>query len=98
MLEEYTTEDQIFIVRFFFFLWARGLNAIHILQEKFSVYIGKCLLRKAVHNCVEKFPQGRSKVADDARPGAEMAQTAVKRLLYCGFRSTGKAMGQLYQC
>jgi hypothetical protein len=29
------------------------------------VYGGKCLLRKAVHNWVEKFSQGRSKVADD---------------------------------
>jgi transposase len=27
------------------------------------------LPRKAVHNLVEKFSQGRSKVADDARPG-----------------------------
>jgi transposase len=28
----------------------------------------KCLSRKAVHNWVEKFSHGRSKVADDARP------------------------------
>jgi hypothetical protein len=35
----------------------------------FPVYDGKCLLHKAVHNGVEKFSQGRSKVADDARPG-----------------------------
>jgi transposase len=27
------------------------------------------LSRKTVHNWVEKFSQGRSKVADDARPG-----------------------------
>jgi hypothetical protein len=27
------------------------------------------LSRKAVHNWVKKFSQGRSKVADDARPG-----------------------------
>jgi hypothetical protein len=32
-------------------------------------YGGKCLSRKAVHNWVEKFSQGRWKVADDARPG-----------------------------
>jgi hypothetical protein len=30
--------------------------------------------------------------------GAEMAETIVKRLLCCGFRRTGKAMGQVYQC
>jgi hypothetical protein len=35
----------------------------------FSVYGGKCLSRKAVHNWVYKFSQARSKVADDARPG-----------------------------
>jgi hypothetical protein len=34
----------------------------------FSVYDGKCLSRKAVDKWVEKFSQGRSKVADDARP------------------------------
>jgi hypothetical protein len=32
-----------------------------------------------VHNWVEKFSQGRSKVADDARPGAEVVETTVKR-------------------
>jgi transposase len=35
----------------------------------FLVYDVKCLSRKAVQNWVEKFSQGRSKVADDARPG-----------------------------
>jgi hypothetical protein len=30
--------------------------------------------------------------------GAEVAETTVKRLLCCGFRRTGKAMGQMYQC
>jgi hypothetical protein len=35
----------------------------------FSVYGGTCLSRKAVHNWVEKFTQGCSKVADDARQG-----------------------------
>jgi hypothetical protein len=28
----------------------------------------------------------------------EVAETAVKGLLRCGFRRTGKEMGQLYQC
>jgi hypothetical protein len=64
----------------------------------FPLYSGKCLLRTAAHNWVEKFSQERSKVADDARPGAEVAETTVKRLLRCGFRRTGKAMGQVYQC
>jgi hypothetical protein len=56
------------------------------------------LSRKAVHYCVEKFSKGRSKVADDARPGAEVTETTVKRFLCCGFRRTGKAMRQVYQC
>jgi hypothetical protein len=30
--------------------------------------------------------------------GAEVAETTVKRLLCCGFRRSGKAMGQVYQC
>jgi hypothetical protein len=64
----------------------------------FPVYCGKCLSRKAVHNGFDKFSQGRSKVADDARPGAEVTETTVKRLVCCGFRRTDKATGQVYQC
>jgi hypothetical protein len=30
--------------------------------------------------------------------GAEVARTTDKRLLSCGFRRSGKAMGQVYQC
>jgi hypothetical protein len=37
-----------------FFLWTKGLNAKHIREEIFPVYDEKCLLRKAVHNWVEK--------------------------------------------
>jgi cell division FtsZ-interacting protein ZapD len=33
----------------------------------FSVYGGKCLSCTAVHNWIEKFSQGRSKVANHAR-------------------------------
>jgi hypothetical protein len=56
------------------------------------------LSRKAVHNWVEKSSQGRSKVADDAWPGAEVVETTVKKLLCWGFWLTGKAMWQVYQC
>jgi hypothetical protein len=73
-----------------------GAKDIH--KEMFPVYGGKCSSRKAVHNWVDKFSEGRWKVADDARPDAEVAKTTVKRLLCCGFRRTGKAMGQVYQC
>jgi hypothetical protein len=39
VLEEYTTEEQHFPVRF---LWAKGLNAKDIHKEMFPVYGGKC--------------------------------------------------------
>jgi hypothetical protein len=88
VIEKCTTEKQSSVVRF---LLTKGLNEKYIHKETFPVYGGKCLSRKAVHIWVEKFSQGRSKVADDAQPGAEVAET-------CGFRRTGKAMGQVYQC
>jgi hypothetical protein len=92
---ECISEEQRSVVRF---LWAKGLNAKDTDKEKFSVCCGKCLLRNASHNWVEKFSQGRSKVGDDARPVAEVAETTVKRLACCGFQRTGKAMVQVYQC
>jgi hypothetical protein len=45
----------------------KGLNEKDIHKEIFPVYGGKCFWGKVVHDCVEKFSQGRSKVADDAR-------------------------------
>jgi hypothetical protein len=68
-----------------------------IFRKKCFLFAVESVCRvKRVHNLVEKFSQGRSKVADDTRPGAEMIETTVKRLLRCGFRRTGKAMGQVY--
>jgi hypothetical protein len=93
ILEECTTEEQRSVVRF---LCAKGLNAKDIHKEMFHVYGEECLSRKAVHNWVENSSQGRSKVADDVRQGAKMAETTVARILCCGFRRTGKAMGQVY--
>jgi hypothetical protein len=51
----------------------------------FPVYVGKCLSHKTVHNWVEKFAQGRSKVADDARPGAEVTRQQSKDFCAAGF-------------
>jgi predicted NodU family carbamoyl transferase len=73
-------------------MWAKGLNTKDIYKKMFHVYSGKCSSRKAVHKWVEKFSQGRLKVADVARLCAEVAETTVKGLLCCGFRRTGKAM------
>jgi hypothetical protein len=67
------------------FLCAKGLNAKDIHKEVFPVYAGKCLLRRAVHNWVDKFSQGRSKDTDDAQPGADVSEATVKRLLCFGF-------------
>jgi hypothetical protein len=89
----YTTEEQSSILRF---LWTKWLNAKYILKEMFYIYGGKCLSRKAVHNRVEKFSQGRSKATENTWPGAEVAETAVERLLCCGFRRTDKAVGLVY--
>jgi hypothetical protein len=58
------------------FLWAKGLNARDIHKEMFPDYGGKCLSCKAIHNWAEKFSEVRSKVADDARPGVEVAASS----------------------
>jgi hypothetical protein len=81
-----------------FLLWEKEHNAKDIIKEMFRVYGGKCSSCKAVLSWVEKFSQGCSKSTDNARSGAQMAETRVKILLCYGFRSTDKAMGQVYQC
>jgi hypothetical protein len=48
-------------------LSTKGLNAKDSDKEMFHVYGGKCLSRKTVHNWVEKFSEGRSKVTDDEK-------------------------------
>jgi hypothetical protein len=50
VLEVCTNEDQRSVVRF---LWAKVLNTKNIYKEMFSVYGGRCLSRKTVHNWVE---------------------------------------------
>jgi hypothetical protein len=77
VLEGYNTEEQSYVVCCFA---SKGFDENDIDKEMFPVFCGKCLPRKAVHNSVEKYLQGRSKDADDARSGAEVAQTTVKRI------------------
>jgi hypothetical protein len=50
-----------------------------------------------VHNWVENFSQGRSKVAHDETEGG-IGWDDTRKTLCCWFRLTGKAMGQVYQC
>jgi hypothetical protein len=95
VLEACTPKEKRSVVRF---LWAEGLTAKDIHKEVFPIYSGKCFLCKAVHNWVKNLSQGHLKVADDAQPGAEVAETTVKRLLCCGFQHTNKAVGQVYHC
>jgi hypothetical protein len=70
-------------------LRSKALNAKDIHNETFPVYGEKCLSRKEVPSWVQKFSQASSKVADDVRPGAEVAATTVKDLS-CGFQRTGR--------
>jgi hypothetical protein len=51
VIEEYTTEKQRLLCAP---LWANGLNAKYIHEEIFSIYGGKCLSHKAVHNWMTK--------------------------------------------
>jgi hypothetical protein len=67
VLEECTTKEQRSVVHFF--LWTKWLKAKDIHKKMFPAYSKKCMSHKAVHNWVEKFSQGRSKVADNVRPG-----------------------------
>lgn len=52
VLEERNTEEQLSVVRF---LWAKVLGTKDVHKEMFPVYGRKYLLRKAVHDWVEKF-------------------------------------------
>jgi hypothetical protein len=77
------------------FLWKeKELNAKDIHIEMFPVYGGKCLSRKAVHSWVANVWL----MTKTLKLGSEVVETTVKRLLCCGCRRTGKAMGQAYQC
>jgi hypothetical protein len=49
VLWECSTEEQYSVVRF---LWAEGLTAEDIHEEKLLIYGGKCLLHKVFHNWV----------------------------------------------
>jgi hypothetical protein len=49
-------------------LWVKGHHAKDVPKEMFPVYGGNCLSCKVVYKLVDKFPQGRSEVTDDARP------------------------------
>jgi transposase len=65
MFEECATKEQPSVV--LFFMGKR--TQCEVYSQRNISCLWWCLSRKAVHSWVEKFSQGRSKVADDARPG-----------------------------
>jgi histone-lysine N-methyltransferase SETMAR len=85
-------------------LWAKGLNAKDTHKEMFHVYGGKSLSRKAVHNWVEKFSQGCSKVAADARPirpvktATEVTVQRVEELIRADKRITTDSVATALGC
>jgi hypothetical protein len=60
-LKECATEEQRSVM---LFLWSKGLNEKDFYEEIFSVYGGKCLSHKAVHNWVERHGK---RFADDKK-------------------------------
>jgi hypothetical protein len=66
VIEKYTTENSVLL---FVFLLGKRLHTKDINKDKSPVYGEKCLSHKAGHKRVDKFSYGRSKFADDARPG-----------------------------
>jgi hypothetical protein len=55
------------------------------------------LLLGTNHGCITINPN-QSVLFCNRNGGAEVAETIFQRLICCGFRRNGKAMGQVYQC
>jgi hypothetical protein len=66
------------------------------------MFIKKCFLFTVGSVCrVKRFITGQQTIRwwrTGWNGGAEVAETTIQRLLCCGFRRTGKATGQVYQC
>jgi hypothetical protein len=86
MLEEYSTEEQRSVVPF---LWVKGLSG------KGYSYVYVSCLRWEVF-IADREIQGRSKVADFARPAAEVTETIVKKTSMLRYSCTAKATGQVF--
>jgi hypothetical protein len=65
VLEWCNTEEQRYVVRFY---GQKDTVQMMFIKKMLPVYGGKSMLRKRVHNLVENFSQGCSKLADAARP------------------------------
>jgi hypothetical protein len=71
------------------FLWAKGLSAKIFMKKYYLFAVGSV--------CRVKFTFGGKHFADDEEAETEVLKW-LRKLLCCGFRRTGKAMGQVYQC
>jgi hypothetical protein len=74
----------------YFLLWGKELTAKDIYIEIFRVYGGKCLSRKEIHSWVDKFSQGRSKVADDEMEFRKCLSQQSKDIYAAGFDALEK--------
>jgi hypothetical protein len=95
VLEEYTTEEQLHVVLF----CAHKDSMQGIFIKKYFLFTVGSVCR------VKRFTTGSRNVVNFSlmtkrlkNGGAEVDETIVERFLFCGFRRTGKAMGQVYQC
>jgi hypothetical protein len=78
------------------FLVRKRLDAKDIHEEMFPVYCGKCLSRRVTTGPRNSLKDVRKSQMMKRRweSGSDNSQ----KLLCCGFRRTGKAMRQVYQC
>jgi hypothetical protein len=88
---ECTTKEQRSVVPLFM---GKRLTAKLFIKKCFKFTVGSVCRVKRSTTGWQNFRWWRR----DWNGGAEMAEATVKRLLCCGFRRTGKAAGQVYQC
>jgi hypothetical protein len=78
------------------FLWAKELNAKDVHKDIFAIYRGKCL--SCLFDLLENHLGGRLFADDEEVKRRLVDETTVRRLQCCGFRRTGKTLGQVYHC
>jgi hypothetical protein len=91
MLKKCTTKELCSVVRL---LWAKGLNTKWYSQRNVSSLRWEVFVVQSASTLVANVSWWRRSWIG----GAEVAETTVKRLVCCGFRSTGKAVGHVCLC
>ena len=72
------------------FLWAKNMEAKDILKEMLPMYGENCLSRQAVHNCVQKFSEGRTSIEDEHRAVRAWFRQQPKDFFAAGFQGLVK--------